>query len=267
MPSPFPGMDPYVEATGIWSSFHHAFLVGCAERLNSLLPEHYAAILDERLQLLGDDDVDLPPRVVEPDVQVVRPSGDPAPGGATGVRSASATLTPHSLTQTVRWLDLPKQIYAEVVHLPEQRVVTNIELLSPSNKRRGGEDRLAYLAKRRSLLLRRINLVEIDLLLTGERVPMLEQLPAGDYYAFVTRGQTYNKCDVYTWGVRQPLPAVPVPLEPPDDDVLLDLASVFTHIYDRGRYARLLRYGRPLELPLSEPDGAWATDVARATRS
>src|SRR5207302_4006542 len=112
--------------------------------------------------------------------------------------------------------------------------------------------RVAYMAKRRDLLHHGVNLVEVDLLLSGHRLPMLAPLPDGDYYAFVTRWPGNDRCDVYGWSVRQPLPTIPVPLRPPDADVPLDLAAAFRAAYDLGRYSRLLRYDEPITLPLAE---------------
>ncbi len=56
---------------------------------------------------------------------------------------------------------------------PEQRLVTCIEVLSPSNKRPNTPGWDLYLRKRQSLLLGDTNLVEIDLLRGGRRMPML----------------------------------------------------------------------------------------------
>ena len=38
MPSPFPGMDPYLEAPDIWPDFHHALATEIRGELNRLLP-------------------------------------------------------------------------------------------------------------------------------------------------------------------------------------------------------------------------------------
>jgi hypothetical protein len=148
-----------------------------------------------------------------------------------------------------------------IVRYPERELVTHVELLSPSNKRNPG--RGEYDAKRVALLHQRINLVEIDLLLAGERLETVEPLPAGDYYALVSRAERRPECDVYAWSVRRPLPPIPVPLKRPDADVPLELAVVFGQAYDRGRYAELLRYDTPPPLGLAEPDVAWAAGVAR----
>lgn len=50
MPSPFPGMDPYIEASGRWAGFHRAFVAECARQLNQILPRDYVARLEVRPQ-------------------------------------------------------------------------------------------------------------------------------------------------------------------------------------------------------------------------
>ena len=106
---------------------------------------------------------------------------------------------------------------------PGRELITSIEVLSPTNKARAdGDD---YLAKRAALLRRGINLVEIDLLLGGERLPARETLPAGDFYAFVSRRDRRPKSDVYSWSIRRALPQIPIPLKPPDNDVSLEFGG------------------------------------------
>jgi len=63
-----------------------------------------------------------------------------------------------------------------------------------------------------------------------------------------------------TWpiSVRDPLPVVPVPLLPGDDDVPIDLAHAVRTIYDEARYDLSIDYDRPPEPPLTEKDAAWA---------
>jgi len=254
-------MDPFIEAAGIWSTFHHAFLTACHDQLNERLPESYVATLGERVQLVDEDELGVTSRITLPDVAVVRTS--PAPRSAKPESSASATLEPSTLPQASEWLDEPKQIFVQVVHVPERRVVTDIELLFPSNKRHGSEDRAAYLGKRKSLLRHEVNLVELDLLLGGERLRMLAPLPVGDYFAFVTRWQTARECDVYAWTIRSPLPTIPVPLKAEDGAVALDLAAAFGRTYEAGRYQRVLRYSGELATGLSEADRQWAVSQAR----
>ena len=109
-------------------------------------------------------------------------------------------------------------------------------------------------------------LVELDLLLKGRRLPLGEPLPAGDCYAFVARGDRRPDCQVYAWTLRQPLPAVPVPLLPPDRDVAVDLGAVFAVTYQRGRYARSIDYTAAPSVGLGPDDSAWVLERAQAAR-
>jgi Protein of unknown function (DUF4058) len=266
MPSPFPGMDPYIESLNRWADFHNDFLVGCRAQLNERLPENYVATLDERIELVDEEDLHLTAKMVEPDVAVVHdPETSAEELQAARSAAAVATLEAHTLPQSVELLDFPKQVYVQITRLPDRKVITDIELLSPSNKRRGSEDRVAYLAKRKTLMVHRVNLVEIDLLLAGDRLPMLAPLPRGDFYTFITRAQDFHNCSVYGWSIRDVLPTIPIPLKAEDGAVPLDLAAAFARTYDQGRYGRVLSYSESPAL-LNESDRAWAADKVAGRR-
>ena len=49
MHSPFPGVDPFIEASGRWIGFHNILIAHCSELLNAALPENYAALVDAAL--------------------------------------------------------------------------------------------------------------------------------------------------------------------------------------------------------------------------
>jgi hypothetical protein len=150
----------------------------------------------------------------------------------------------------------------EILRPPDHSVVTVLELLSPANKVEPGFS--DYRAKRAQLLGQPIHLVELDFLVAGQRLPTRDPLPAGHYYAFVSRADRRAYHDVYAWTARQPLPTIPVPLKAPDPDIPLDLADLFAIAYERGRYRRLIDYQAPLKLPLAPADRTWAEGLARA---
>ena len=52
MPSPFPGMDPYLEISGDWRDFHARFLNGSAEEISDQLPENYVSRIEEDFQIM-----------------------------------------------------------------------------------------------------------------------------------------------------------------------------------------------------------------------
>jgi hypothetical protein len=51
MPSPFPGMDPYLEARTVWPGLHQRLITYIAEALHLQLRPKYVATIGERVQL------------------------------------------------------------------------------------------------------------------------------------------------------------------------------------------------------------------------
>ena len=145
--------------------------------------------------------------------------------------------------------------------MPDEHLVTAIEVLSPTNK--GSSGLTEYLEKRHRLRKQGVNLVEIDLLIAGHRLPMAKPLRLGHFFTIICRASNNEFGDVYAWSMQHPLPKIPIPLEDPDPDVFLDLAEVFALAYQRGRYSPLINYDRPLDLPLHPQDSEWAERVAR----
>jgi Protein of unknown function (DUF4058) len=95
-------------------------------------------------------------------------------------------------------------------------------------------------------------------------MPLAHDYPAGDYFALVAPGNRRPDCDVYAWGVRQPLPTLPIPLLPPDPPIHIDLGAVFSTTYDRGRYIRSIDYSAAPHPALAEEDRSWAAETTRA---
>ena len=259
MPSPFPGLDPFIEVQDRWHSFHAAFIVACSNVLNRHLPPGFYATIEERVMVDATDRNDLSQRRIlhrfGPDAAVVRKESF---GGSTQRESSVATMTPRTLPQEVITFDQPTQKLVEIRGLPTRQLITTIELLSPSNKQ-SGQDRAAYLAKRADLLHNSVNLVDLDLLREGQRLPLLADLPGGDYHAFVTRHEFYSQCEVYSWTVREPLPTIAVPLKTEQLDVPLALQAAFDEVYENGRYSEMLMYEDASLLAKMPPtDREWA---------
>ncbi|MCA9952201.1 MAG: DUF4058 family protein [Anaerolineales bacterium] len=53
MPSPFPGMDPYLEAPSVWPGVHAAMIPYMQEALQPQLRPKYIARIEERVQLVA----------------------------------------------------------------------------------------------------------------------------------------------------------------------------------------------------------------------
>ena len=254
MPSPFPGIDPFIEDQGLWQDFHHGVIGGVRDEISNRLPDPYFARIDERMRV-----IEIPAREVRqilPDVAVLREREAPgARGGLAGTLTLEAEVIP------LRYLEEVREAFIEIVHLPERRVVTVIEVLSPSNKSASG--RSDYLAKRNAYIRGDVHIVELDLLLGGQRLPMRRDLPAGDYFAFVSRAERRPDCEVFAWSIRRSLPTIPVPLLAPDPDILVELGPIFASVYDRTRYNRSIDYKAALTLPLSPNDLEWSGAVPR----
>jgi len=158
-----------------------------------------------------------------------------------------------------------RETWIEIIHRPDRSLVTVIEILSPSNKR--GDGYIEYQTKRLGILKQRAHLVAIDLLLGGRRIELDRELPEGDYYAYVTREDGRPMVDVYTWSLRDGLPTIPIPLKAPDADIGLNIAEVFGITYERGRYARSLRYGGALPGPVDPALMNWVNERVAGVQS
>ncbi|MFI5379539.1 MAG: DUF4058 family protein [Tepidisphaerales bacterium] len=255
MVCPFPGMDPYLEDPAFWPDFHRRFITEIADSLLANLPPGYDARIDEQLRLVSHDEAGT--KTVYLDVTV---STDALPRHPSNSMPSMGTAVLEPVTIPAPTTDEVRDVWIEVRHLPDQSVVTIIEVLSPANKR--GDGFLEYVARRNAILNRPVNLVDIDLLLGGRRLNMGPRLPEGHYYTFVSRANRRQFVDVYAWELPRALPPVAIPLLSPDPDLLLDLAPVFAETYERGRYRRALRYDNapPAEVPASLID--WCAKFA-----
>lgn len=129
----------------------------------------------------------------------------------------------------------------------EKRLVTCIEVLSPTNKKPNTQGWDLYQRKRQALFMEcSANLVEIDLLRHGQRMPMVDPFPKSPYVLLVARASKMPYCKVWRGDYQKPLPPMPVPLFKPDPDVTLDLQPLVDGIYARARYHRSIDYAKPL---------------------
>ena len=248
-------MDPYLESPAFWVDFHFTFINYWREALADALPAEFEADIGERVYLV-EQDPDARKKI-SPDISVVEKQKT----AATIMRQApGATAVLEPVTIPVEILDGPREAYIELIHKPERSLVAVLELLSPANKEQPG--RTEYLQKRNALLYQPVHVVELDLLLSGRRLPMHKPLPRGDYHYFVCRAGQRPDCQVYSWNLRQPLPRLPVPLRAPYDDVSFDLAAVFNTAYDRGRFGQRISLWRAMPGASGggrSPVGGWAS--------
>lgn len=250
MPSPFPGMNPFLEQRSVWHDFHEAFLPAVREELaQQVRPDFYIRI-DEHVYIheLSAEERQF---VGRGDVTIHQPGQPQHTAGLATVEAPSQVRLPA--------VDIEQLSYLEICDREDQRVITVIELLSPSNKK-PGPDREQYVAKRSELLRRYVNFVELDLLRGGPRMPM-EHLADCDYYALVSRWPERPDAGVWPIRLREPLPTIPIPLDAAHPDARLDLLKVLNRVYDAAGYEDYIYRGQP-EPKLSPADDEWARTLA-----
>ena len=159
-----------------------------------------------------------------------------------------------------------RETYLVIRHVETQQVVTVIETLSPANKRRGSDGHREYLNKRNQILKSQCSLVEIDLLRGGNRMPMRTRLPSGDYYAILCPRWRRPKASIHAWRLRDPMPAIAIPLKKEDGFVEVNLQQVANTVYERADYDLTLDYSRPLHPPLDPGDQDWIQSLALPSR-
>lgn len=258
MPSPFPGMDPYLESSAFWRDVHQSLIYCCRAALNAVLPPEYAAELDERLYVVNAA------RSVYADAASIRRERPTTGEGGVGVAEPLA-YDPPRIIRLER--EEVRESFIEIVVVHEGgRLVAAIKVLSPANKRNGA-GREEYLRKQRDLLASDAHLLEIDLLRGGEHtltVPPEEvNMEREHYRVCLHRARGDSTFELWSRSVREPLPLVTVPLDAGQGGVPLDLQAVFTRAYDEGLFARRADYRGDPDPPLSAEDASWADALLR----
>jgi hypothetical protein len=248
MPSPFPGMDLYLEQPPFWSSFHSRLIVAIADALAPQLRPKYYIEVETRSYSSREDEI----LIGVPDAVVLSSS---TPAALTTIATSPTTLPKQvTLPMSVE----VKERYLEVRELGTDALVTVIELLSPKNKR-SGEGREAYETKRNRVLATLSHLIEIDLLRGNAPMPMSGAIARTDYRILVSRNPQRPFADLlYDFSLRDPIPSFPLPLKPEDEEPIVNLQEIFTGVYDRASYHLRLNYQvEPPPPALSEGDRAW----------
>ena len=270
--SPFPGMDPYLDAE--WPDIHLKLIAMSGEALNAAMPPDLYARAELQVGVgPGNDDDDEGVkrlRPVSPDVKITQEDdGGVAVLARPATRRDAVRLAPMKLRR-----DSPlKRRWLEIRDAGDRRLVTVVEFVSPANKR--GSGRAAFHRKRRDLLQGRVNVVEIDLTRGGPWPRLFDDIrltPAA-------RRATYRTA-IFVPGMRgafeawlhpmplaEPLPAVNIPLRVTDEPVPLSLQPLIERAYHGGRYGLTLDYREPPEPPLTGEDAKWADELLKQPAS
>jgi len=153
-----------------------------------------------------------------------------------------------------------RQGYLEIREVATREVVTALEISSPANKR-SGKGRDIYLAKRERIFGSSTNLVEIDLLRSGESMPIINKGINNHYRILVSRAQQRPQADLYAFNLQNPISSFLFPLRSEDDEILIDIQTLLNNIYDVGGYDLKIDYSREPIPPLAENDATWVSAV------
>lgn len=249
MPSPFPGMNPYLENSQLWAEFHSRLIVAIADALNPQILPKYRAAVERRIYEMIDGDSVL---VGIPDVTVTQPLNL---SNSDEVTKSTVALTPQPTTVTLPMPEEVRESYLEIREVATGLVITVIELLSPKNKKPGA-GRTAYEMKRQQVLGSLAHFVEIDLLRGGQPMPMLGATPSL-YRILISQAEKRPRADLYALTLQTPLPTLAIPLRVGDREPQLDLQTILHDLYDRAGFALVIDYTRNPDPPLLEPDQAW----------
>ncbi|MFB2838539.1 DUF4058 family protein [Floridanema evergladense] len=247
MPSPFPGMNPYLENPEILPEVHNRLIVAISDSLVPQLLPKYRVAIEKRVYQMNSDNsllVGIPNVTVQ---KITNQLNSPT----SNVAVAAPPVTP--LKVRMPMLMEFREAYLEVREIATQKVITVIELLSPKNKR-PGEGREAYLNKRQKILSSSTHLVEIDLLRTGEAMPVFGNDFTANYRILVSRGNCRPEADLYLFNLPNPIPTFPLPLQIGDTEPVVDLKNLLDGVYDRAAYNYIIDYTKQPYPPLSETE-------------
>lgn len=254
MPSPFPGMDPYLEGY-LWPDFHTALAHKIRQLLAPQVQPNYVARLD--ISVIEDESFEAEIGVMYPDAEIVQ--ARPSPEPAAGVAVAERVTTPAPLTISLPQVRVPT---VEIRDTARNQLVTSIEIISPVNKREPNLSR--YREKRQRIRGAEVHLLEIDLVRRGTRVWEYPGIPDAPYVMVLSRAAA-STMEVWPVKLTDTLPALPVPLRPPDEDVILNLQQAAATVYDEAFYHLSIDYEQdPPPPPLSAEQQALVNDILEA---
>lgn len=249
-------MDPYLEAR--WGDVHTALCLEIRTALQPDLPSGLRARAQEEVFVNYEEEEEERYQRYQPDAYVYQTGGFT---GATAVAAEIATVKPIlvkplPIERKNRWVTI-------VDTKSHNRIVTAIEILSPSNKTPGRRNK-SYYQKISDYIAGGVNVVEIDLLRSPRyqlRIE-LDELPAhqrADYLLNIQRASRNDGVwEVYPVSLRDPLPVIPIPLRATDRDVQLALQPIIDRIYVEGGHDDI-DYTQPPSPAFDEGDVKWFT--------
>lgn len=247
MPTPFPGMDPYLEHPSLWPDVHNSLITAIRDALTPKIAPRYYIGLERRTYLLKPDDIVF---IGRPDISVVSHQSTP--------QLATTPLAEIGIMEVdIPMADEVSENFLEVREVSTNKLVTILELLSPANKL-SEDGREQYQRKRSQIFSTQTNLVEVDLLRAGTPMPVVGQPVQSDYRILVSRGWQRPRAQLYPFNVQHPIPKFSLPLLRQDEAPEVDLGEILHALYDRARFDLRLDYTQPPIPPLFDDAALWA---------
>ncbi len=259
MPSPFPGMDPYLEKPSFWPDVHHELISGIRATLTKQLHPRYQVRIEKRVYLSGPQDPGRGAWI--PDLYLIgaskRKPSTPAARSTTAMEVAEPVLAITLVNEDIF------ESYLEVLDTSDRSVVCVIEVLSPSNKIDGAAGLESFREKRNQVMRSSAHWVEIDLLRMGVSLTPEGKIPDHEYLVHVSPVERRPKGVLWFIRLSQRLPVIGIPLRPRDGETPLDLQVVLDTAYDRGGYDTESDYKKEPVPPLSKEWKTWADQLLR----
>ena len=177
--NPLPGMNPYLQVR--WHDTHTSLIGYVRDALSQHLPRDLTVIAEESVSIDEADDIETRYRA---DLAVVEETHDQLQGEISPSSESETLVVAKPVTihapLTHRWLEIRNE---------KDRLITVIEVLSPSNKSLRGS--LQFVSRQMKLLTNGVNTLDIDLIRAGERalpdgfLPLLRDSDSETIYLIV----------------------------------------------------------------------------------
>lgn len=233
----FIGMNPRLESPDLWTEVHHRLISAIAIYLGPVLRPKYRVAIEKRVYFSeGGNEGNAAIEVGIQDAAVLTTVQSRTPSStATLAPQSNAPVADDGVNVTLPMGSEVKEGYLEIREIATGRVITAIEVLSPTNKR-AGYGRNTYEAKRQKLLASQSHLIEIDLLRHGRPMDLLNTPTKTDYRILVSRSEDRPQARLHGFDLGQPIPPIVVPLTPGDREPILNLQALLNEIYEQAGF-------------------------------
>ena len=91
-------------------------------------------------------------------------------------------------------------------------------------------------------------------------MPVLGYAGTG-YRILVSRGYRRPEADIYTFRLKDPIPAFPVPLRKGEPEPTINLQRLLNEVYQRARFDLSIDYSQPVKPSLPPEEVAWVAEI------